>query len=386
MPIRLRTLVLCCTLFIFSHAALLFAVPTTTMTLNGLSIDVPVDLVSIIEQNRTQIENALQANGVTQAQINSVQTAILDAYSKLDVANPYTTSTNGIDDFMTVLKDVFPNTQVQQNVWAESLISYNRFGENKGKGVKYKKIGGGINAGVTRLNVGCLLDTAKALGMDTADFPRTLVMPTVAGDLRVGVFPIPLDVGFNFSTIDTTKINAVDNALNGSSFNFLSIGGDVRYAFIANKTDYHLTVSALAGGAYTKGGVAISDDAAKAKLDFNTATFYVGAQASAKMLVFVPFMGARILLGRSNISWRVDANWNKILDKSEDANIMNAINWNILPKRFSGDLKSPFSKNIRPQIYGGIGLDVAVISLTLSGCYDFVYNIPSAAFSMRVLF
>lgn len=378
--------ILAIALLLAVNIATVFAVPTTTMTLNGLTIDVPSDLVGIIEQNRAQIEQALQNNNVTQAQITSVQTAILDAYSKLDVGNPYTTSTKGIDDFMEVLKDVFPNTQMQQNVWADSLISYNKFGDNQGKDVKYKKVGGGINTGVTRLDIGCLLDTASALGMDIGDFPRTLVMPTLAVDARVGMFPIPLDFGINFCTLDTTSINALDDALDGASFNFLTIGGDVRYAFIVNKTDYHLTVSAIAGGAYNKGAVKISDDSAKAKLDFNTATFYIGAQASAKMLIFVPFLGTRLLFGRTNIKWSVDANWDKILDKNGDADVANAINWNILPKRFSGELNSSFVKNIRPQIYGGLGLDIAILSLTLSGCYDFIYNIPSAAFSMRLLF
>ncbi|MCR5761800.1 MAG: hypothetical protein K6G00_00280 [Treponema sp.] len=382
-PFRLLSLI---AFMLAINTSILFAVPTTTMTFNGLTIDVPTDLVSIIEENRAQIEQALQDNSVTQDKINSIQTAMLDAYSKLDVSNPYTTTTEGIDDFMEVLKDVFPNTQMQQNVWAESLISYNKFGDSKGKDVKYKKFGGGINTGVSRLDIGCLLDTANALGMDVGDFPRTLVMPTIAVDARVGMFPIPLDFGLNFCTFDTTAISALDDALDGSSFNFLSIGGDVRYAFIVNKTDYHLTVSAIAGGAYNKGGVTISDDSAKAKLDFNTATFYIGAQASAKMLVFVPFVGTRLLFGRSSISWSVDANWDKILDKSGDESIANAINWNILPKRFSGKLNSPFAKNIRPQMYGGIGLDVAIVSLTLSGCYDFIYNIPSAAFSMRLVF
>ena len=369
-----------------SNVAMIFAVPTTTMTLNGLTIDVPTDLVSIIEENRAQIEKALQDNNVQQSDINSVQQAILDAYSNIDSQNPYTTATDGIDDFMSVMKDVFPNAQMQQNVWAESLISYNKFGENKGKDVKYKKAGGGINAGVTKLDIGCLLDTAKALGMDINDIPRTLVMPTLAVDARVCGFVLPLDVGLSLSTIDTTKINSLDDALDGSSFKFFSIGGDVRYAFIANKGDYHFTVSAIAGGAYTKGNVSISDDTAKASLDFNTATFYIGTQASAKMLVFVPFLGARVLFGSTNIKWNVDANWSNVLDKSGDADIQKAINWNILPKRFSGELRSPFVKNIRPQIYGGIGLDIAIMSITMSGCYDFIYNIPSAAFSMRLVF
>ena len=79
-------------------------------------------------------------------------------------------------------------------------------------------------------------------------------------------------------------------------------------------------------------------------------------------------------------------NWDKILSKEGDADIKNAISWNILPKRFSGELNSPFSKNIRPQMYGGVGLDIAVVSITLSGCYDFIYNIPSGAFSVRLVF
>ncbi len=373
-------------LLIASSFSMMFAVPTTTMTLNGFTINIPSDLVSIIEQNRSQIEKALQDNNVTASQMTSIQNSLLDAYSKMDVANPYTTSKNGIEDFMEVLKDVFPNTQMQQNVWASALLSYNKFGENQGKDVKYKKVGGGINTGITKLDIGCLLDTASALGMDIKDFPRTLFMPTIALDARIGAFPIPLDVGLNFCTIDTTNINPIDDALDGSSFNFISIGGDVRYAFIANKTDYHLTVSAIAGAAYNNGGVKISDDTAKAKLDFTTATFYVGAQASAKMLVFVPFAGARLLFGRSTIKWSVDANWEKVLDKSGDADIANAIKWNILPKRFSGELNSPFSQNVRPQIYGGLGLDIAIISLTFSGCYDIIYNIPSAAFSLRMIF
>ena len=61
--------------------------------------------------------------------------------------------------------------------------------------------------------------------------------------------------------------------------------------------------------------------------------------------------------------------------------VADALEWGILPRSFSGS-SSGFS--VYPQVFGGIGLDLLFLNLTVSGSYDIASKIPSAAVSVRV--
>lgn len=370
-----------------------FAADTTTVTFaNGITFAVPNDLLKYVNENKAQIDAALVANNVTQSQVDSVQTKILNAYDELaskdKIKNPYTAATGWIDDFGKVLADVMPNAQMQGGVYADALISYNQFGENKGKNAPYKKFAVGLNSGISKLDIGDFVDATEELSFDFGKkIPRTLVMPVATVDGRVCGFSLPLDIGFNCSFIDTSMIPFARKTFESNSASYYNFGGDIRYAFIANRGSHHLTVSALGGAAYTKIKVDIDQSAADVMFDLNTINLYFGSQVSARFHEIVPFAGVRIGFSNSSIEWSVsNIDWAHVLGTSSDTNIANAVKWNILPKKFGGKYTSSFSDGVRPQIFGGVGFDIARLTATISGSYDITSYIPSGAFSLRMLF
>ena len=87
------------------------------------------------------------------------------------------------------------------------------------------------------------------------------------------------------------------------------------------------------------------------------------------------------MLSKSSVDWKAHANWESILDANGDANIKNALSWGILPQDFTGGATS--SWGVRPQVYGGLGIDLFIIDVTVSGSYDFVKDVLGGAVSVR---
>ncbi|QTQ11777.1 hypothetical protein HRI96_05925 [Treponema parvum] len=350
----------------------------TSQTAN---ITVPDEVADIINANKAAIEQALAATGATGGPGGTVANAAAEiraAYTSLssygiNVTNPINTATSGLNGFCDAIGDSLPNSQTQQNVWAEAWI---------GKILPFPHFGFGINTGASRLDVSSLKDTANALGIDVGGLRDDLVFPTVTADFRVGGFVFPFDVGFTFCSIDTSKISSFDEILSPSSIDFFTIGGDVRYALLEGGG---ITPKVSVGGGfyYTKGGVSVKDDSADADLDFKSTTLFVSSQVSSKVLFLVPFAGARVLFSKTNVDWSIDADWSKIYTGQNTAMLQNAQKWGLLPTKFSGSGNTGFMEGIRPQLYGGVGLDIFVIDLTLSLSYDFVAKIPAGALSLR---
>ena len=90
------------------------------------------------------------------------------------------------------------------------------------------------------------------------------------------------------------------------------------------------------------------------------------------------------MFSKTSVDWKVNADWARIIAKESDTyyeGVANALKWGILPSSFSGS-SSGFS--VYPQVFGGIGLDLLFLNLTVSGSYDIASKIPSAAVSVRI--
>lgn len=357
-----------------------WAVDTTQVTIKVGGVDtpftIPKDIAGIVNSNMGNIESALDKAGVNSSQIQSALDTVNDKYDdfmdEYGISNPYNTVVDGVGDFCDNLCDTIPNTQTLQNLWAQSWIGYLIPGVHFGLGV---------NAGVAMLDIEPLINVAEALTMDVGDLPDKLVFPTATLDARIGGFILPFDIGFTFSTIDTSDIGALDDAIDPCCFEYFSIGGDLRYRLVdAGSKLFNARVSASLGGYFTKGSVNVEDCGSSVDMDFKSTTLFVGAQASAKALCFVPFLGGRLALTKTKVEWDANADWNEIL--GDDSDISDVMSWGILPTHFGDDSDSGWK--VRPQIYGGIGFDLFVVDLTISGSYDFVSGIPGGAVSLRL--
>ncbi len=367
--------------FAFAFAASgLFAKPLTVKGVDGeITIDIPDDVYNLVSGRVDEINNALSENGVKKSQISNAADKVNEAYVNIKkyipTDSPFTVAENGLNDFCDDLADVIPNSQTQQNVYAEAWI---------GKIFPGFHFGAGVNAGVSALDVSTLKDAALALGVDDVkDINDTLVFPTITVDARLGGIILPFDIGITAMSIDTSKIGAVDEAIDPVAIDFFTLGADIRYAIFQGGF-MRPKWSVGAGFYYTKGGVDVDDDSAKASLDFKSTTFMVNTQASIKLLCLVPFIGGRALFSKTSVDWKVNADGASIIAEESDTyydGVADALKWGILPSSFSGS-SSGFS--VYPQVFGGIGLDLLFLNLTVSGSYDIASKIPSAAVSVRV--
>lgn len=358
----------------------LFAKPLTVKGVDGeVEINIPDDVYNMVSGRVGEINNALLENGVKKSQIENAAHMVNEAYVNIKdyipTDSPFTVAENGLNDFCDDLADVIPNSQTQQNVYAEAWI---------GKLFPGFHFGAGVNAGVSALDVSTLKDAALALGVDDVkDINDTLVFPTITVDARLGGIILPFDIGVTAMSIDTSKMDSVDKAIDPVAIDFFTLGADIRYAIFQGGF-MRPKWSVGAGFYYTKGGVDVDDDTAKASLDFKSTTFMVNTQASIKLLCLVPFIGGRALFSKTSVDWKVNADWASIIAKEGDTyydGVADALKWGILPSSFSGS-SSGFS--VYPQVFGGIGLDLLFLNLTVSGSYDIASKIPSAAVSVRV--
>lgn len=361
----------------------LFAIDYKQITVKGVdgevTINIPDDVYNMVSGRVDEINNALLENGVKKSQITNAADMVNEAYVNIKdyipTDSPFTVAEDGLNDFCDDLVDVVPNSQTQQNVYAEAWI---------GKIFPGFHFGAGVNAGVSALDVSALKDAALALGVeDVKDINDTLVFPTITVDARLGGIILPFDIGVTAMSIDTSKMGAVDEAIDPVAINFFTVGADIRYAIFEGGF-MRPKWSVGAGFYYTKGGVDVDDDSAKASLDFKSTTFMVNTQASIKVLCLVPFIGGRALFSKTSVDWKVKADWASIIADEADTyydGVLDALTWGILPSSFSGS-SSGFS--VYPQVFGGIGLDLLFLNLTVSGSYDIASKIPSAAVSVRI--
>lgn len=365
-------------LTLFAVEALSATSVTLTWDNGSKTIDVPDEIASFINDNKSDIISKLNSNNVSADELANVAGQVTSSYddfiSKSGISSkPYTTAKNGLNDFSKVLLDVVPNTQIQQNVWANAWI---------GNLVPKPHFGFGINAGAALMDISPLVKTAKNLGMNIGIADK-LALPTVTADLRLGGFGIPFDLGVTAMGIDSTKISALDTAIKPVSFDLFTIGGDFRFAFVKGEGYCKPRLSAGLGYFYTKGGVNVKSNDAEASLGFNSNSIVLSAQASVKVYFFVPFIGAKVMFNQTNVDWKVKAKWEKILPSSGNDYLSQAALWGFLPESFSGGASSTFFDHVRPVIFGGFAFDLFVFDLTFNASYDFISQIPAAGFSLR---
>lgn len=357
---------------------------TVTFVVQGVEmpIEIPADVYDLVQENHAKIQEAMTANNVTQEQVSKAEKAIQDGYDDFvknhpQIENPYTTVKNGIEDVGDLLANVVPNAQLTQNVWAHSLIHYNRPD-------KHKVAGGGLNVGAAGFSLEPLLNITDALGID--DIPISYIaLPTLAVDARICGFSLPFDVGIAFSTFNTSMISQLKEAIDPASFSYLSLGGDFRWGIVNNK-EKHIVVSVGGGAYYTQMGAKIAPDEAKIEASLKTFTAFVNAQASVKFHAIVPFAGLRVFGSTTKLNLDVtDINWDKIL-AGADEDVRNAAAWGILPRNIKEDYSSNFFSHIRPQVYGGIGFDLSMVNITTSIGFDPIGSCLSGAFSLRLVF
>ncbi len=277
----------------------------------------------------------------------------------------------GIDTFTKDLAESAPVTQTAQNQWAMSYIG-NIYPNGPHLGL-------GLNASAATLDMTGITSTIESLGLSNP-LPslfgdNKLVFPSVTVDVRLGGFILPFDIGFTILSLDSSPIdNITKNALSnmGISVKYLAVGGDIRYA-VMQDGPLNSMLSINAGFYYTGGKLGFKLDEVGAALNFATSTFTLGVQATAKFLVFVPYIGTRLLFTATNIDYTITPNWSKILGSGTSTDGF--------PENITGESKTKLQ--FYPQFYTGFALDLAVVDITLGISYTFISNVVGANCSFR---
>lgn len=356
---------------------------------NG-STQIPKDMLMIIEQNQKEIQKAVNDYNndpnntkVTKGSIEGVATEINKAWDDFadkmgGSAAPVSDVVDGLNGLSMALAKTIPNTQLQQQVYAEAWI---------GKLIPGCHFGLGVNPGVATLDITSLIKVADAMDIDISDVTSNLkdnkfVFPTIAFDARIGGIILPFDIGVSYCKINTADFGDMVD-FGPLAADFYTFGIDGRYALIKGRGIFP-RVSVGAGYTVTKGNFGINDDKAKAFLDFKSQTMYLSAQASVKLLFVTPFIGARVFTSATSVDWGVkDIDWHAIYG-GENADLNSVAANLLLPKHFEGGASTKMFDSINPQLFGGIGIDLFVLSLTTGVSYDFKDDVLGATVNLRI--
>lgn len=341
---------------------------------DSVTFNVPEEFDSFIKEYEDQIQQAINDNGVSTDDLSNAANEINGHGDALkSFAEAYNGIEGSLDTFAGTLLKSIPSAQVGQNQWAQAWI---------GSLLPTFNMGGGVNVSAATVDIKPIKSFCSELGITALDSfnADSIPFPVVAADIRLGGIILPFDIGFSVMKLDTSKIDSLNQAMNGIALDYFTIGGDIRYA-VFKLPLFNFRVSASAGYYYTSTKLSYagssSDMMKGAKLNLETSTFVVGAQASAKFLrILVPFAGARLMVSNGSMDWSLTPNWNQLLTGMDSAATY------FLPKTFAGKTSSETSW--QPQLYVGLGLDLFVVDITASVGYTFGPNVFNGAVSLRV--
>lgn len=294
--------------------------------------------------------------------IIAIGLVLLLALSAFGNITPADKVSQGLNDFSIQLFDVIPNVALQQGVWPEAWIGKvipsvpPHFGVGTSFGVAKLPLEG-LNNAISQLNA-----VAEGTGASLPSLGNNLVFPTLTVDARIGGIFLPFDIGVSFMRLPNIKLGPL-------SFDFLTVGGSLRYAILQDKIVIP-AVSVGMGFMYNKGYVEVKvQDAAYIRSAFETTTIFFEAQVSKKVFFLVPFVGFRGIIAKST------NNWEWAYNVTFEGYSMGEVE--------KGTVNRAFKDRFHPQIFGGIGFDIAMFHSNISASYDIVSSIWGASLSVK---
>ena len=286
---------------------------------------------------------------------------------------------DSMKDFSDKLARSLPfNSTIGLN-WADAFIG------------NFPRFGVGFSVGLTTMD----LDSFKGLiNLFSNPLPDWLggfggfPIPGWAAEARLGGFALPFDMGFKFGLMP------IKNSANFEHFDYLLVGGDVRYAILKGNIILP-TISVGVGFNYLSGslGMTAGEDRKfayenpltgleesiifKAPLftvDWSTASLDFKAQISKSFVIITPYLGIGVSTGWSKAGYGVKM---EVDDSDSSGSIEDVENIfkkagfnNFTPTGFSSETKPINGWNFRT--FGGFALNLAVVRLEFTGFYNFV--------------
>jgi hypothetical protein len=257
--------------------------------------------------------------------------------------------------------------------------------------------GVGLSAGFTTVKAEAFHELLDYFGVSMpAGLDTFIPIPAYTGELRVGGFGIPFDMGFK-----TGYLPPIDMG-KGTEFGYFRIGGDLRFAILEDKVAipglsvgfgvYHLSggISApLPAQTFEFQGdntntYTIKSENSRGDFTWETTTLELKAQISKKMFIITPYLGVGL-----NYAWvkggaavRGDLEYSA----TNYDNINNALNkagvpgFNFDDNGFSSVREA---SGIGFRAFGGLALNILILKIDLTGMVD-LYGNFGASLGLRL--
>ncbi|QQO08235.1 DUF6588 family protein [Breznakiella homolactica] len=247
-------------------------------------------------------------------------------------------------------------------------------------------LGVGVFAGVTTFDMDIIDELAAAMGatvdLDLNKFP----MPAFGGDLRIGGFFLPFDVGIKFGMLSDLDLGDIN-------INYMLVGGDIRYALLKGNAVLP-KISIGVGVNYLKGGVGatlnkghrfeigpdyIEVTDPSANFEWETTTLDFKAQISKSFAIITPYLGLGVTHGWSKAGYEIESDilYNGYpMTDTQAKQINNALSAQGVPTiDFDGSKGFSSIQSVNGwgfRAFGGFSINIVVIKIDLSGMYNFL--------------
>lgn len=234
------------------------------------------------------------------------------------------------------------------------------------------------------------------------DVPAKIPLPTAGVSLRIGGIILPFDIGFYGMYAIPGSLDSFKYEDFSASINYSSFGVDLRYCVVQDKG---LLPKVSLGFGYTFVNESLSFDANRsfsydydftsyggpsgsAKGSFDTAidmdikqhSIFAQVQISKQLLyLFTPYIGARYTLSKTD----TDIKW--YYKTTHDAIPSPAPSMDDIDRKDSKSISSDFDFGEgNPQLFGGIGLNLALFQLGLNVQWNPKSNYVTAGLSASI--
>jgi hypothetical protein len=259
----------------------------------------------------------------------------------------------------------------------------------------------GISAGFTAIPLSKLESIYEQFdddGIDSLDMPDGfLPLPTVAGEIRLGGFFLPFDIGIKALPLPEMDIGE-------AKLKYLMIGGDLRYALLREQ-GWKPTISVGIGLTYTnvslKSSIGDSTDIeldglgssysndyltiTNPNLDFSmkNTTLDLKVQVSKKIFIITPYLGLGFSYGWSTVDFGASTT---VIPSSGTPgtwqdDIKNATGISISNTSLGKSIKY---NGMGLRGFGGLSLNIFVLRLDVTGLYDVLNQYWGASLGIRI--
>jgi hypothetical protein len=290
---------------------------------------------------------------------------------------------SGIAGFTNSMAEALPLNSTLGLNWSDAYIG-------KLTGVP-PHFGAGLSVGFTTIRAEAFHGMLNQFGISLPAGLDTLVpIPAYTGELRVGGFGIPFDLGFKAGYLPPVELSG------GTEFDYFLIGGDLRFGIMEDKGiipglsvglgAYHLSGgigAPLPAQTFVFNGYTIKSGNSRGDFTWETTTLELKAQISKRFFIITPYMGVGLnysrVKGGAAINGDLDystQNYGDINRALADAGILG---FNFDDNSLSSIMET---SGLGFRAFGGFAFNILAIKLDITGMVD-IYGNFGAGFGLR---